>query len=116
MAAGRLRVVARWGGEEFLLALKGCPPEEAARIAEELRASVERTTVKLDDGREVAVTLSIGIGAFSGTEPVDAAIARADAGLYQAKRGGRNRVCIGPPAAAYTLADTPARAAAPGKA
>lgn len=96
-------IVARWGGEEFLLALKECQPEEARRIAEELRADVEGVKVDLDDGQVISVTLSIGIGTYDGFEPVDVAIARADAGLYEAKRNGRNRVCVGPPAGAVVF-------------
>jgi len=86
-------IVARWGGEEFLVALKECPLDEAAQLAEELRSDVERLHVELDDGQVVAFTLSIGVSPFDGVEPIDAAIGRADAALYEAKRGGRNRVC-----------------------
>jgi diguanylate cyclase (GGDEF)-like protein len=88
-------IVARWGGEEFLIALKDCRLEEAVRLAEELRGDVERLRVELDDGQVINLTLSIGISPFDGIEPIDAAIGRADTGLYEAKRSGRNRICVG---------------------
>jgi len=51
--------------------------------------------VDLDDGQVIKLTLSIGISSFDGIEPIDAAIGRADTGLYEAKRSGRNRICVG---------------------
>lgn len=81
----------RWGGEEFLLVLKGCGPEEAQRIAENLRAAVAGNPVCLP-GKSIAVTISVGIASFGPDEPPSQAIDRADAALYKAKHGGRNRV------------------------
>ncbi len=81
----------RWGGEEFLLVLKGCEPEEARRIAENLRAAVAGNPVSLP-GKSIAVTISVGIASFGPDEPPSQAIDRADAALYKAKHGGRNRV------------------------
>ena len=101
-------IVARWGGEEFLIALKDCQLEEAVRLAEELRGDVERLRVELDDGQVIGLTLSVGVSPFDGFEPIDAAIGRADAGLYEAKRGGRNRVCVVPQApSSSTPSSTP---------
>jgi diguanylate cyclase (GGDEF)-like protein len=80
--------VGRWGGEEFLVL---CPNTDAAQVealAERLRAGVE--ALECSVGR---VTVSVGIAARN--EPfgsLDDTIARADAALYAAKQGGRNRV------------------------
>lgn len=95
--------VGRYGGEEFLLVLNGCDEEAAAWIAEDLRARIAATPVKVDGG-ELAVTLSLGVAAVSGGgalpagtagAPLPAAgplVAAADQALYRAKAGGRNRV------------------------
>lgn len=77
----RSDVFARWGGEEFILALPGCPPEEADAILERIRASVPA-------GR----TCSIGVTTWQAPELTSATVARADRALYRAKDGGRDRV------------------------
>ncbi len=89
-------IAARWGGEEFLMVLKGCSTEEALRLAEELRADVERERFDLGNEKTVSVTISIGVSNYDGTEPIDHAISRADTRLYEAKRSGRNRVFASP--------------------
>lgn len=81
----------RWGGEEFLLVLKGCGPEEALRIAENLRATVAATVVRLS-GKAVTASISVGIASFDPAELPSQAVDRADTALYKAKQGGRNRV------------------------
>jgi diguanylate cyclase (GGDEF)-like protein len=81
----------RWGGEEFLLVLKGCGPDEAWRIAENLRTAVAAAEVVLP-GKTLRVSISIGIAAFDHAEPPTQAIDRADSALYKAKQNGRNRV------------------------
>jgi diguanylate cyclase (GGDEF)-like protein len=85
----------RVGGEEILVVLPGAAQESALEIAERLRMAVrERRPVG------VPVTVSIGV-ALSGEGPVDTdeLIARADAALYAAKAGGRDRVIVGGKAA-----------------
>jgi len=76
----------RWGGEEFLLVLKGCDLSEAQRIAENLRAAV----AALKD--PLPVTISVGIARFDGDEAPEQTVDRADGALYRAKSAGRNRV------------------------
>jgi diguanylate cyclase (GGDEF)-like protein len=83
----------RWGGEEFLLVLKGCELAEAARIAENLREAVAARPIRVKD-TDIAVTLSIGASQYGGGESPEQAVNRADAALYRAKAGGRNRVEI----------------------
>ena len=81
---------ARYGGEEFMLLLEKAGAEEAARCGERVRGLVEKQKFAgLPPG--FSVTISLGIAQFAEGESVDQCIARADAALYRAKRGGRNR-------------------------
>ncbi|MBZ0125287.1 MAG: GGDEF domain-containing protein, partial [Rhodocyclaceae bacterium] len=83
----------RWGGEEFLLLLKGCELDEARRIAEDLRQAVAASPVAVGK-LAIPVTISIGVSQFDGRESMDRLIGRADEALYAAKHGGRNRVDV----------------------
>jgi len=105
-------IAARWGGEEFLLVVKACGPQDAAHLAESLRAQVAQSPIPVREGAAVPVTISIGVSGFAADEAIEAAIARADAGLYEAKRSGRNQVRVGPssrpaPGGAQVGLDTP---------
>lgn len=84
-------IAVRWGGEEFLLILKGCDLAEARRIAEALRERIAGLTIPTQ-GLMLGVTLSFGISEFTGSETADQAVDRADAALYRAKHAGRNRI------------------------
>jgi diguanylate cyclase (GGDEF)-like protein len=94
-------IAVRWGGEEFLLVLRGCDLVEAERIAENL---CQRVAQKVFDvaGQALEVTISIGVAEYNGSEPTDQWINRADTGLYIAKDSGRNRVGMAPPPRAET--------------
>lgn len=81
----------RWGGEEFLLALRGCDRNEALRIAENLRESINALPLEVQ-GKTLNLTISIGVSEFNGKESPDQTIDRADIALYKAKNSGRNRV------------------------
>jgi len=87
-------VLARWGGEEFLLLLPATHPSEALPVIERLR---QRCADPANWGAnpEVQVTFSAGVTAQQYGESVDLAIARADVALYAAKNAGRNRVVVG---------------------
>lgn len=84
-------IAVRWGGEEFLLVLRGCDQHEAERIAETLRQRIADAPIEAD-GQRIAVTLSVGVSEYDGAEPPDQTVDRADSALYEAKHGGRNRV------------------------
>jgi diguanylate cyclase (GGDEF)-like protein len=80
----------RIGGEEFA-AMLPCTLEEALHAAERVREAFATCGIEVDDA-PVATTVSIGVaGGPPGTE-LDVLLAAADTALYQAKRGGRNRV------------------------
>ncbi|NYZ61425.1 GGDEF domain-containing protein [Luteimonas deserti] len=86
-------IAGRFGGDEFCLLLLDVAPGDAGRRAERLRAAVAARPVRVD-GRDAAVTLSIGIAQVRGGRSADpdALLAVADRRLYLAKRAGRNRV------------------------
>jgi diguanylate cyclase (GGDEF)-like protein len=87
---------ARWGGEEFILALPGATPEVARQRAEEL-LKMPLTYGENGSGEPLAVTLSVGLTDWRrGDATPFATIARADAALYEAKRDGRHRVNVAP--------------------
>jgi diguanylate cyclase (GGDEF)-like protein len=80
----------RIGGEEFA-ALLPCPLEEGVIVAERVREAFEASGIVCEEG-PVDTTVSIGVaGGPAGTE-LEVLLAAADTALYQAKRGGRNRV------------------------
>jgi two-component system cell cycle response regulator len=84
-------VVARYGGEEFLVVMSGAAAEEAALVAERLRAAIAAVPVQAE-GHSVSVTASVGVAAGESGVASDDLIAAADAALYAAKDRGRNRV------------------------
>lgn len=90
----------RQGGEEFCALLADAGPDRAAAAAERLRRTVAETPIEVGDAR-IAVTISLGV-AVSPDHATDIAglLKAADAALYRAKHGGRNRTEIALPAAA----------------
>ena len=86
-------LVARFGGEEFFVAMPDVDQGAAAAAAERIRRAIEGAPVPLPGGGEVEVTVSIGvaIAAAADTDP-EAIIKRADCALYRSKEAGRNRV------------------------
>ena len=85
-------MVARFGGEEFVVLLPGCTGPAAVARADRLRRLIAETPISTKVG-PVSVTVSIGIALFSAPgEVVNKVIDRADQALDHAKRNGRNRV------------------------
>ena len=92
-------IIARWGGEEFLVVLKNCRLEHAAQLAEKIRVAVEQSAAAQKD-RTIMVTASLGLAAFELGDTPERLLARADKALYKAKELGRNRVQVAKASAA----------------
>ena len=86
-------VLARYGGEEFAIICREVELEGVKALAERLRAAVERTKCE-HGGHVIPVTISIGAAVEGKIDDANAFIAAADAAMYEAKRAGRNRVCL----------------------
>jgi diguanylate cyclase (GGDEF)-like protein/PAS domain S-box-containing protein len=91
-------VVARYGGDEFVVMLPNASAQQALPVAERIRASVEALQVNKhhNDKNPLTITLSIGIAEIrhDPAESVERVIQRADKALYKAKLDGRNRIVI----------------------
>lgn len=93
-------VAARFGGEEFVALAYGVGQQDAATIADKIRVNIEKMILKLDNGGEARITVSIGVTSISpasgpaGSEITDA-LRLADSALYSAKSSGRNRAVLG---------------------
>ena len=85
-------LAARYGGEEFALVLPGSTLEHAGRTAERVRRAIASIEVSGPTGEIANVTASFGVAEFPTYAGADALVAAADAALYQAKRGGKDRV------------------------
>ncbi len=88
-------VVARYGGDEFMVVLPGTPKAAAVDTAERLRRSVELHPFALGDEDVASVTLSVGVASFPvDGQTVDALVEAVDRAQYAAKRSGGNRVHV----------------------
>jgi diguanylate cyclase (GGDEF)-like protein len=89
----RVDSLGRYGGEEFLVVLPDCPPDQAMRILDEIRQRFSELKF-IASGSEFSVTLSAGIASTTDTPSnADELLEKADRALYTAKHGGRNQVC-----------------------
>ena len=81
---------ARWGGEEFVLALPGTNVDTAFKVVDGLRKEIEKTSFE-----EIgSITCSIGLTQLRTNDTIDDILIRSDEALYEAKETGRNKVCI----------------------
>lgn len=85
-------VIARWGGEEFVILLPATPPAEALAIARRIRDSLDVTPIDLGAGGSVRITASFGVAHLAKSDSLEGLLRQADAALYKAKQAGRNRV------------------------
>ncbi|MDX6487592.1 MAG: two-component system, cell cycle response regulator [Gaiellaceae bacterium] len=91
----------RWGGEEFLLLLPGTDNEGGTLLAERIRATLAGRAILTPDGRAAHVTASFGLATLLPGMTEAQLVASADAALYAAKRGGKDRVESTPEPAAH---------------
>ena len=84
----------RYGGEEFVVVLGSVSRDDAMAIAEGLRNAIASSPVTLADGSALSLTGSIGVAVQDGHPDYERVLARADAAMYAAKRGGRDRVVM----------------------
>ena len=93
---GRFRdsdLVARFGGEEFVVVLEGATRNDAVKIAEQVRGLLAQRPVLGDDGVRLPVSVSAGCAEIDEAEPTGEQLLRtADVALFMAKRAGRDRV------------------------
>lgn len=86
-------VLARWGGEEFIIMLPQTSLYQATKTAERIREIISKLTIKTKL-HNITVSASLGIAQSShNTKKLDHLIQLADKGLYQAKNSGRNKIC-----------------------
>ena len=85
-------VLARWGGEEFLVLLRHCRTKEAVEFAENIRQLVVSELI-----HEIGtITMSVGVAELHPDDTIDSWVHRADQAMYAAKASGRNAVIAAP--------------------
>ena len=85
-------ILGRYGGEEFVLVMPAAGLDAAVAVAERCRQAIEALNLELD-GNSIRFTVSAGVAVYKADgEDIKTLIAAADAALYRAKAGGRNRV------------------------
>jgi len=84
-------VLARWGGEEFLILLSDTDVKSATEQAERLRTAIEGQDFVVQS-KVTHLTVSLGVAGYNDADKIDNCIKEADIALYKAKSGGRNQV------------------------
>ena len=87
--------VGRYGGDEFLFVLPESGLPAATKFGERFRTKVAKHAFRLPNGKTISTTISLGVAEIDrgGSLKPSELIAAADKGLYEAKAGGKNRVC-----------------------
>lgn len=86
-------MLARWGGDEFVLLFE-CDTDEAIRTAERLRRMIKKNSRLMELNRGEPITLSIGIAGYSEGDTLESLTGKADKALYHSKREGRDRISV----------------------
>jgi len=102
-------VLARWGGEEFVLMLTDSSADQARELLERIRQAVQALEIAHSAG-SLQLTVSIGLAQHLPGDTVEHTLERADQALYRAKALGRNRVVVAPATHRPVAAGTSARA------
>jgi len=87
-------IIGRWGGEEFIAALKIENIHQLKNKAEKLREIISETYYELDNLEKLNVTISIGGTMYENAEDLASLVSRADANMYKSKQTGRNKVTV----------------------
>ena len=87
-------VVARFGGEEFVVFLNNTDKESALKVAERLRQTIADATIKDDSGNIIQFTVSIGVVSSEKTASLEVLLRQVDDAMYLAKERGRNQVAM----------------------
>jgi len=86
---------ARYGGEEFVVILPETSEENSVSVGERIRNAIAQHTFNLPDGKDIRITISIGIASFpANAMTAEKLIERSDQALYNVKQTGGNRVCV----------------------
>lgn len=94
-------VVCRWGGEEFLLLVKG-NRNVASNVAERIRARIENNVVEYGENR-ITFTMTLGVSTYAPGYSLESLVTQADENLYYGKEHGRNRVVSTKPKVTSTV-------------
>jgi diguanylate cyclase (GGDEF)-like protein len=86
-------IASRWGGEEFVIVLRGATLDAARRLAEKIRLQTQALMIEYE-GSRLVITVSIGVACLQPDEALETLLGRADQALYRAKHAGRNRIAI----------------------
>jgi len=84
-------IVARWGGEEFLVVLPETRVEDATSVAEKLRRTIEEKEMEFGEYK-FKVTMTFGVSVYESELGIEKSIKKADDALYDGKQNGRNKV------------------------
>lgn len=87
-------IFARWGGEEFVVALLGVNSTAAEIAAEKLRRAIEKKELPVN-GKSLRITASFGIKTYEKEKSLLDLVNGADKAMYEAKKAGKNRVALG---------------------
>jgi diguanylate cyclase (GGDEF)-like protein len=90
----QIDLAARYGGEEFVVLVPESDEKGAAQLAKRLRLAISKARVELPDGKTLKMTASFGVAANGELKSAEELVAAADEALYEAKRAGKNRVCV----------------------
>ncbi|MGL1956322.1 MAG: diguanylate cyclase [Colwellia sp.] len=88
-------IACRYGGEEFIILAKSNNIDEVKVFAERIRKTIETTPFNIGNKKLIYLTVSVGISSYNGnSSDCSGIVASADKALYQAKKSGRNCICI----------------------
>jgi diguanylate cyclase (GGDEF)-like protein len=88
----------RYGGEEFAILMPEVPAQNGMELAERVRSQLCETPIAMPDGTVIQATISIGVTNYHPGDDAKSLFSRADGGMYQAKRHGKNcAVLVEPP-------------------